>query len=459
MSSREAQGSADAGEAILDIARAGGQTSLFVVGTGKNVGKTVAMRAVAAAAGRRGLITGITSSGRDGEAVDAADALAKPRLFLTPGTILATARNLVPPHPAAETIDLTDWRTAAGEVVILRVRRAGYFELAGPASAAGIRACVERFARIGCDQSIVDGALDRVAALAGGDDAVIVSVGAAAARTMEEAVADAQALCARLRIPPYDPALPFVRIEGALTPSIASQFVAARDTRQIVVADPTRVAAQRQSAARDAAGPRSALRTADQRRCRDGCIDRARPLFRTAHICAGSLSRDRFADVRRLRRVDGRCMKFGEIVDATSASALQTAWLHAALEPASDFGRRVYLQIVPFRPGQEEQARRHAESIAQLAHTMDAQRIDAMRDALRSSPDPVPAISRAAMNDVLEDAQLLELLRFFDAAHRVDASLISDRAAGSCAGTRTGSSRQIRLLSLGSVRRAAADRT
>lgn len=240
---KRSSGTMRVGDALLELARAGGSRSLFFAGTGKNVGKTVAMRAVADAAARRGLAVGLTSTGRDGEAVDAADAMAKPRLFLQPASIVATARNLLPPHPASEVLDFTAWRTAAGNVVFARVRRAGFYEIAGPSTAAGIRGCAQRLAEFGCEQIIVDGALDRVAALAGGGDAVIVACGASAARSMEEAVDDVRALCARLRVPAYDPAQPAVRVEGALTAARAAQFVAAQERRQIVVRDPTQIAA------------------------------------------------------------------------------------------------------------------------------------------------------------------------------------------------------------------------
>jgi hypothetical protein len=230
------------GDELLELARAGGRRSLFVVGIGKNVGKTVAMRAIAEAAARRGLTVGLTSTGRDGEAIDVADALAKPRLFLSPGAIVATARNLVPPHPASEMLEFTDWPSAAGAVLFVRVKRCGYYEIAGPPTASRVRECVTRFFDFGCDQAVVDGALDRVAALAGGDDAIVVSAGAAAARTMDEAVAEIRALTLRLQIPAVDLAKPLLRIGGALTPSLAAQLVAARETRQIVVRDPTQIA-------------------------------------------------------------------------------------------------------------------------------------------------------------------------------------------------------------------------
>jgi hypothetical protein len=149
---------------------------------------------------------------------------------------------LLPQHPASELLDLTPWSTAAGPVVFARVREAAYYELAGPATAAGVRSCVEQFSHFGCDQIIVDGALDRVAALAGGSDAVIVAAGASAARTMDEAVDDVRALVARLSVPKADLSRPNLRIDGALTAAGASALVAKREERQVVVRDPTQIA-------------------------------------------------------------------------------------------------------------------------------------------------------------------------------------------------------------------------
>jgi hypothetical protein len=114
-------------------------------------------------------------------------------------------------------------------------------------------------------------------------------------------------------------------------------------------------------------------------------------------------------------------MKFASLADASTASALQLAWLHQALEPVSEFGRRAYARVAPFRPGEETQAQERAGEIASSAQTFSAEQIDAMRDALRISPDPLPALSRAGMGEVLDDAQLLELLRFLDAAQRIEA--------------------------------------
>lgn len=232
----------------MDLVRASGARSAFVVGTGKNVGKTVTTRAMYDAAYDAGLTVALTSVGRDGEAFDAGDAQPKPRLFLRPQTLVATSRDVLPTSPASEIVAPGYLHTAAGELIFARVMTAAFYEVVGPPTASGIRRTVDRLCAE-ASLTIVDGAIDRVAALAGGPDAIVVATGASAAQTSEEAVDGVAALVRRLCIAPYDPAKDSVRIEGALTPAIAASFIARRETRQIVVRDPTQVALSGKAAA------------------------------------------------------------------------------------------------------------------------------------------------------------------------------------------------------------------
>lgn len=111
------------------------------------------------------------------------------------------------------------------------------------------------------------------------------------------------------------------------------------------------------------------------------------------------------------------------IVDRASAEVLAFAWLRDAVMPVSAYGERVFERLRCFVPGQEESAQARARQIASLARCAEMERLDAVRDILRGVPDANGAIARASMGDVLEDAQLLELQRFCDAAQRVDALL------------------------------------
>ena len=148
----------DVGAALLARARALGASSLAVVGTSKNAGKTVTIAALCAALEREGTPFGLCSIGRDGEAADALDGTPKPRLFLRAGTLVATAAALVPRHPAAEIVAFSDESSALGPIVFARVRGAGRFEIAGPPQAAALRRVAARFPEFGARFVLIDGA-------------------------------------------------------------------------------------------------------------------------------------------------------------------------------------------------------------------------------------------------------------------------------------------------------------
>lgn len=229
------------GDALLDLARAGGHSCVFVAGTGKNAGKTVTASTIRRAAEDRGLRIGTLSIGRDGETADALDGGKKPSIFLKRGTIAVTTPALLRHSPAAEVLAVPEWQTAAGRIAIVRVRAAGFYQIAGPATAKAVRRCIAMLRAFGCNQTIVDGAVDRLAAIATVRASIVLTVGADTAPTLEGSAEAAGALARRLRIRAYDPAQPFLRIEGALTAQRAAQLRAAGERRQIVVRDPTHV--------------------------------------------------------------------------------------------------------------------------------------------------------------------------------------------------------------------------
>lgn len=113
----------------------------------------------------------------------------------------------------------------------------------------------------------------------------------------------------------------------------------------------------------------------------------------------------------------------GALLDGVTAQALDFAWLVKALAPASEYGRRIFAELAPFSPGEEDRALRRSAVVDALAQAADVARLDAVRDALRAAPDASGAVARASMGDVLGDAALFELQRFCDAAARVDSLL------------------------------------
>lgn len=155
--------------------------------------------------------------------------------------MVATGAALVPRTPALEIVAVTGHGSALGPIVLAHVRAAGFVEISGPPSALALRRTAQL---LGSDGRLVliDGAVDRVAALGGGRDAIVVAVGASGMPTAARALDEAAALVARLRIAPADPSREVIRIDGALTATAAAAFAREGERRQIVVGDPTRVA-------------------------------------------------------------------------------------------------------------------------------------------------------------------------------------------------------------------------
>lgn len=229
-----------AGLELLLLAQGTGARTIFVVGVGRNAGKTTTLRAIYNAAGVRGSRAALASIGRDSEDALGTD-VPKPRLWLQPQTTFATARDALPRSPACRIIKLSQLRTAAGALLYARTELPGFYDLVGPPTAAGLREVITELNGCG-DLVIVDGAVDRIAAVAGSDGAIVVACGAAGAQTQDEAVDEVAGLAARLAIPRFDAGAPALEIEGALTAAQAARFLAAGESRQIVVRDPTQVA-------------------------------------------------------------------------------------------------------------------------------------------------------------------------------------------------------------------------
>ena len=217
---------------------------MIVVGTAKNAGKTTAFNALRAVAERRGIAIAVTSIGRDGEPSDALDGEPKPRVRLVPGTIVALPAGLVPRSPALHVLE-SGASSALGTIVFARVVLPVTCEIAGPPTARAMRGTIDRLRALCAGPVLVDGAIDRIAALAGGEDAVIVATGAASGATVARVAAIAAETVARLTLPGRDPARErarVVRIEGALDTRDAEALIANAAGTTVIVDDPTRIA-------------------------------------------------------------------------------------------------------------------------------------------------------------------------------------------------------------------------
>ena len=215
-----------------------------MVGTAKNAGKTTTFNALRAVAHRLGVAIAVTSIGRDGEPSDALDAEPKPRVRLAAGTLIALPAGLVPRSPALAILG-TGGASALGTMVFARAVLPTTCEIAGPPTARAMRATIDTLRELCAGPVFVDGAIDRIAPLAGGGDAVIVATGAASGTTIARVCAVAADTVARLTLPGRNASherARVVRIDGALDARDAEWLLAEAADATVVVDDPTRIA-------------------------------------------------------------------------------------------------------------------------------------------------------------------------------------------------------------------------
>lgn len=161
-----------------------------VVGMGKNAGKTVVLNKIIEEAYERYISLGLTSIGRDGEREDLVTKTDKPVIHVMEGTIVATAQDILLNSDARlEILEVTDYRTTMGPVVICRVKENGLVELAGPGNNEEIREVAKKMLIYGADIVVVDGAINRkTSASPGVTEATILATGAVVSRSMDRVI-------------------------------------------------------------------------------------------------------------------------------------------------------------------------------------------------------------------------------------------------------------------------------
>lgn len=178
------------GGVFLDLARTvieSGARSVAIVGTAKNVGKTVTLNYLIGEISSRAYTLGVLSSGRDGELVDALTGEPKPQVYLPAGSWVATAEAFLESTSVSlEVVDVWERPGVFGRVVLGRVVEPGLAELAGPRSARQLSSAIKKLLAYGADLVLVDGALDRKAAASPlVTEACIFATGASSADDVE----------------------------------------------------------------------------------------------------------------------------------------------------------------------------------------------------------------------------------------------------------------------------------
>lgn len=156
----------------------------------KNSGKTVALNHLIHEAIDQDIKLGIISTGRDGETLDLVTETEKPKIYVEEGTIIATTTELLSLGDATiEIMNITEYRTPLGEILIGRVKDGGYIQISGPQTAAEIKDLANLMLKLGAEMVIIDGAIDRRSSAAPSiTDATILSTGAVLSRDINKVV-------------------------------------------------------------------------------------------------------------------------------------------------------------------------------------------------------------------------------------------------------------------------------
>lgn len=210
---------------LTDILLASGLSRIAFLGLAKNVGKTTALVSVLEELHRRGIPAGATSAGRDGEEFDAITGESKPRFRLWPGQLAASAKTTFELASVRSILlDVLPFETRFGKIEIRRIEGEGEIEMIGPSTSSQMGEMCRRFAALGAQIVLLDGALGRRAfASARVADGIVLSVGLSAGKTAAAALEAARrtANLISLRVPAPSKALR--KITGALTDALLQE--------------------------------------------------------------------------------------------------------------------------------------------------------------------------------------------------------------------------------------------
>ncbi len=174
---------------------------LGIAGTAKNTGKTTTTMALIETAGEKSIPLAVTSIGLDGEEFDQVTGLPKPRLKLPEGAYLVTAERCVDGGTAKlEVIKGLRAKTPLGNLQLTRVKKGGRVLMAGPNNRRDLNEAVQNLKGKGAEVLIVDGALNRMAPLAG-TDVFVLATGAARSSNLATLRRETEILVRVLNLP------------------------------------------------------------------------------------------------------------------------------------------------------------------------------------------------------------------------------------------------------------------
>ncbi|MGM0600093.1 MAG: hypothetical protein ACQETH_09800 [Candidatus Rifleibacteriota bacterium] len=151
---------------------------IAIIGMEKNAGKTTVLNHLLESA--RNKVTALTSIGYDGEQTDQVTNTGKPAIYVSCGTLIATADSLLNYCDVTrELLKMTSIHTSIGEIVIFRALSDGYVRIAGPSITTQMDKVIEMFKAYKAEKIFIDGAAARKSTAAiNAADACILATGA-----------------------------------------------------------------------------------------------------------------------------------------------------------------------------------------------------------------------------------------------------------------------------------------
>jgi hypothetical protein len=135
-----------------------------IVGTAKNSGKTTALTSILEEIKKRKTGVALTSIGYEGEDLDNLTFLPKPRIWLEPETIVATASLALDTAKLKYSIiEKTDIETALGKIHIVKIEERGKIVVAGPNNISDLNRIISSVKTLGVELLFIDGAMNRMA--------------------------------------------------------------------------------------------------------------------------------------------------------------------------------------------------------------------------------------------------------------------------------------------------------
>jgi hypothetical protein len=225
----------------MDLVEGLAGRTVFIIGSGKNAGKTTFLNYALSRLRRRGAV-GFLSIGVDGEERDLLSGTPKPRIRAESGDLLVTSdRMLQASELGWDLLEVFPGSTVLGRLVLARVRRGGTVELCGPEHNERLAPALAALRGRGARTVLVDGAVDRLTQVASVPGAGFVHVVRADSARLDSARDAMRLLQALAAVPPADGLGEdgTAVISGALTRSRLAELPAS--TRALVLEDFTKV--------------------------------------------------------------------------------------------------------------------------------------------------------------------------------------------------------------------------